>query len=85
MKALTLRFVWNIRAKLRAEGDKLWAEAVIEVHGNVFIKWTNDGCIVEGEKFANVKEVNNEDPKEHQSGTQRERHPGPTGQEGTGK
>ena len=44
MKALSLNFVWNIRSKLlaegdklRAEGDKLWAEAVIEVHGNVLI------------------------------------------------
>ena len=26
MKALSLEFVWNIRAKLRAEGAKLWAE-----------------------------------------------------------
>jgi len=26
----------------------LWAEAVIEVHGNVEIKWVDEGCVVEG-------------------------------------
>ena len=55
MKALSLNFVWNIRSKLRAEGDKLWAEAVIEVHGDVPLKWTEAGCIVEGEEFTNKK------------------------------
>ena len=53
--ALTLQFVWNLRLrflaegdklwaegdKLRAEGDKLWAEAIIETHGNIKMEWKN--------------------------------------------
>ena len=56
--ALTLEFVWKLRLrlraegdKLRAEGDKLWAEGVIEVHGNVLIEWTGTSCIVEGVEY----------------------------------
>ena len=48
MKELSLAFVWGIRIrlraegdKLRAEGDKLWAEAIIEAHGNIKIEWKN--------------------------------------------
>jgi hypothetical protein len=26
----------------------LWAEVVIEVHGNVEIKWTGESCVVKG-------------------------------------
>ena len=51
-KELSLEFVWNIRLKLqaegdklqaegdklRAEGDKLWAEAV---YGNTKLEWKN--------------------------------------------
>ena len=33
------------------EGDRLWIAAVNEVHGNVKINWTKDGCVVEGETF----------------------------------
>ena len=40
-KELTLTFVWGIRGKLRAEGNKLWAEAIIEVYGNIKIEWKN--------------------------------------------
>ena len=35
------------------KAETAWAEAVIEVHGNVLIEWMEDGCIVEGEKFTN--------------------------------
>jgi hypothetical protein len=52
-KEIGLKFVWNIRAKLRAEGNKLWAEgnklwaegnklwaeAVIEAYGNIKLEW----------------------------------------------
>ena len=52
-KSLGLSFVWKLRLKLRAEGDKLraegdklraegdklWAEAIIEVYGNIKIEW----------------------------------------------
>ena len=48
MKTLELAFVWGIRmrfcaegGKLRAEGDKLWAEAILEAHGNIGIEWKN--------------------------------------------
>ena len=55
MKPLTLDFIWNIRLKLHAEGDKLhaegdklwaegdklWAEVIIEVHGNIKTEWKN--------------------------------------------
>ena len=54
-KELTLQFIWNIRCKLRAEGDKLraegsklyaegnklWAEAILEVYGNIKMEWKN--------------------------------------------
>ena len=34
---------------LRAKGDTLWAEAVIEAYGNVTIQWiTSEKCIVNG-------------------------------------
>ena len=50
---MKLQSAWNARAKLRAEGDKLWAEgdklraegdelwaeAVLAAHGNVTIEW----------------------------------------------
>lgn len=34
-------------------GDKLWAEAILEVHGNIKLKWGMDGsCKLEtGETF----------------------------------
>ena len=37
---ITLKVAWKKRAKLRAEGDKLWAEAIIEIKGNIQIEWT---------------------------------------------
>ena len=47
-KALGLDFIWGIRLKLcaesnklRAEGDKLWAEGIIAVYGNIKIEWKN--------------------------------------------
>jgi hypothetical protein len=48
---------WNKRKKLNAEGDKLYAEgaiafidAVLAIHGNVYIRWADDSrtCTVEG-------------------------------------
>ena len=49
----SLRFVWGLRCKLRAEGNKLWAEGdklraegnklwaegVLEAHGNITLSW----------------------------------------------
>ena len=47
-KSIGLEFVWNIRLKLwaegnklRAEGDKLWAEGILEVYGNIKLEWKN--------------------------------------------
>ena len=49
MKQISLKFVWGVYLKLRAEGDKLWAEGVIEAYGNVTIEWTSyNHCIVNG-------------------------------------
>ena len=49
--ALTLEFVWKLRLRLRAEGDKLWAEGDKQVDGNVLIEWTGTSCIVEGVEY----------------------------------
>jgi len=38
---------------LFAEGDRLWAEGILEFVGNVAIEWTADGCKVAGEVFKN--------------------------------
>ncbi len=45
-KALGLGFIWRLRLKLwaegdklRAEGNKLWAEAILEAHGNIKLEW----------------------------------------------
>ena len=52
-KELSLGFIWKIRLKLRAEGDKLWAEGnklraegdklwaegILEVYGNIQLEW----------------------------------------------
>ena len=35
-----LEMKWAERAKLRAEGAKLWAEAILEIKGNIKIEWT---------------------------------------------
>lgn len=40
-KALSLNFIWQIRQKLRDEGDKLWAEAILAVYGNIKLEWKN--------------------------------------------
>ena len=34
-------------AKLWTEGDKLWAEVIIEVHGNITLKWTWRGDVLD--------------------------------------
>ena len=34
-----LQNAWTARLKLRAEGDKLWAEMIIAVHGNITLEW----------------------------------------------
>jgi hypothetical protein len=60
-KALTA--AWQERAKLRAEGDKLWAEgnlcwanAVIAEHGpKTEIKWNGDNCTVAGVTYEKIK------------------------------
>ena len=52
-KKLGLKFIWEIRLqlwaegdklraegnKLRAEGNKLWAEVILEVYGNIKLEW----------------------------------------------
>ena len=38
---LNLSLFWSFRMKLRAEGDKLWAESIIEAYGNIKIEWKN--------------------------------------------
>ena len=45
-KTISLNFIWGVRLKLRAEGDKLraegaklWAEGIIEAYGNIKIEW----------------------------------------------
>ena len=54
-KQISLQFIWNLRLKLRAEGnklkaegnklwaegDKLWAEGILEVYGNIKLEWKN--------------------------------------------
>ena len=40
-KVLGLSFIWGIRLGFRAEGDKLWAEAILQVYGNIKVKWKN--------------------------------------------
>ena len=52
-KALSLMSAWKHRLKLCAEGDKLWAEAVIEVHGNITMEWKSPThCVLgTGEEF----------------------------------
>lgn len=56
--ALSLASVWPIRLKLWAEGAKLWAEAILEVHGNITLQWVyrqdkqQNACLQEtGEVF----------------------------------
>ena len=36
---VTLKIKWEMRLKLHAEGDRLWAEAIIETHGNITPQW----------------------------------------------
>ena len=58
---ISLSFVWGIRLrlraegdKLRAEGDKLWAEAILELYGNITSQWENGNCtLATGEIFNN--------------------------------
>jgi len=38
---LGLSFIWGIRLGFRAESDKLWAEAILQVYGNIKMKWKN--------------------------------------------
>jgi hypothetical protein len=40
-KNLSLDFVWGIRLSLQAEGDKLWAEGILAVYGNIKLEWKN--------------------------------------------
>ena len=37
---LKLHAAWSQRLKLRAEGDKLWAEAILGTYGNVTLVWS---------------------------------------------
>ena len=51
--SISLAFVWGIRLRLWAEGDKLraegaklwaegaklWAEGILEAHGNIRVEW----------------------------------------------
>ena len=53
-KKLPLQKEWNQRKKLRAEGNKLRAEgdliflnAVIEKYGNISLKWEGETCTLE--------------------------------------
>jgi len=41
MKQDKLGSVWESRLKLRAEGNKLWAEAILQVYGNIKMEWKN--------------------------------------------
>ena len=58
---LPLANQWTARLKLRAEGDKLWAEEIIEAYGNITLRWewiSNDGpdCILgNGEHYRHRK------------------------------
>ena len=36
---ISLAFIWGLLLKLRAEGSKLWADAILEVHGNITLEW----------------------------------------------
>ena len=36
---MKLQIAWNARLKLRADGDKLWAEAIIAEYGNIPMEW----------------------------------------------
>ena len=40
-KKLELKSTWKIRLQLNAEGDKLWADGIFAVYGNVALKWKN--------------------------------------------
>ena len=57
MKQINITFAWNYHLKLRAEGDKLWAEAILEYYGDVKITWIyrldkkSTACEIEGEIF----------------------------------
>ena len=47
-KVLSLLFVWKLRLQFRAEGDKLWAEAVLESYGNITLDWLGvTECLLE--------------------------------------
>ena len=55
---MKLAHAWNARLKLRAEGDKLWVEAIIEACGNIKLDWRwnevaqNYDCVLEnGEHY----------------------------------
>jgi hypothetical protein len=64
-KIKKLEKAWKRRSELRAEGDKLraegdklnaegnliWINTIIEVYGNVEIKWNEKGCVVEGIQY----------------------------------
>lgn len=42
----------KIGSLVYAEGDKLWAEAILETYGNIKVEWKDDNCILEtGEAF----------------------------------
>ena len=38
---LSLKVAWQQRMKLQAEGDKLWAEAILARFGNITLEWKN--------------------------------------------
>jgi len=47
-KVLSLLFVWKLRLQFRAEGYKLWAEAVLESYGNITLDWLGvTECLLE--------------------------------------
>ena len=49
---LKLHAAWSQRLKLRAEGDKLWAEAIIEAYGNIKIEFDHGECTLEnGDRY----------------------------------
>jgi hypothetical protein len=42
---MTMRLAaeWQTRMKLRAEGSKLWAEAILTTYGNIRLEWVLRG------------------------------------------
>jgi len=38
---MKLQKEWEKRLKFKAEGDKLWAEAILKAYGNIKLEWKN--------------------------------------------